>query len=96
MFTGLSKIYAKTLDWRSETATIFHMWKSPPNVITGDETWVYSYDIETEEQYSYWKSPALPHPKKARQMCWRVKALLLVSQSSRHYALSICSWRSYS
>jgi hypothetical protein len=25
MFTGLSKIYAKTLDWRSETATIFHM-----------------------------------------------------------------------
>jgi hypothetical protein len=26
-------------------------------VITGDESWIYSYDPETEQQSSHWKSP---------------------------------------
>jgi hypothetical protein len=26
------------------------------NVITGDEMWVYGYDIETKQQSSHWKS----------------------------------------
>jgi len=30
------------------------------NVITGDETWVYAYDPETETQSSQWKSPGSP------------------------------------
>jgi hypothetical protein len=34
------------------------------NIITGNKTWVYGYDIETKEQSSHWKSPALPCPKK--------------------------------
>jgi hypothetical protein len=34
------------------------------NVITGDETCVYNYDVETK-QSSHWKSPASPCPKKA-------------------------------
>jgi hypothetical protein len=35
------------------------------NAITGDEKWDYSYVAETKQQSSHWKSPALPHPKKA-------------------------------
>ena len=34
------------------------------NIITGDETWVYGYDPETERQSSQWKSPNSPRPKK--------------------------------
>jgi len=37
------------------------------NVIMGDETWVYGYDLETRVQSSQWKSPSSPHVKKARQ-----------------------------
>jgi len=35
-------------------------------VITGDESWVYGYDPETEQQSSQLKSPGSPRPKKAR------------------------------
>jgi hypothetical protein len=38
------------------------------HVITSDEMWVYGYDVETKQQSSHWKSPALPHPKKAQQV----------------------------
>ncbi|XP_026814323.1 protein GVQW3-like [Rhopalosiphum maidis] len=38
------------------------------NVITGDETWIYGYDIETKRQSSQWKSVTSPRPKKARQL----------------------------
>ena len=34
------------------------------NVITGDETWVYIYDLETRVQSSPWKSPILLVRKK--------------------------------
>ncbi|UYV83800.1 hypothetical protein LAZ67_X000166 [Cordylochernes scorpioides] len=36
-------------------------------VITGDEAWVYGYDVETKAQSSQWKLPHEPRPKKARQ-----------------------------
>ncbi|XP_076182701.1 protein GVQW3-like [Ptiloglossa arizonensis] len=36
-------------------------------VITGDESWVYGYDVETKAQSSQWKLPHEPRPKKARQ-----------------------------
>lgn len=36
-------------------------------VITGDETWVYGYYIETSQQSSHCKSAALPCSKKAQQ-----------------------------
>jgi hypothetical protein len=35
------------------------------NVITGDMTWVYSYDIDNKQQSSHWKSPTSPRPKKS-------------------------------
>ncbi|UYV78256.1 hypothetical protein LAZ67_16000691 [Cordylochernes scorpioides] len=47
-------------------------------VITGDEAWVYGYDVETKAQSSQWKLPNEPRPKKARQVGSNVKVLLTV------------------
>ncbi|UYV83836.1 hypothetical protein LAZ67_X000351 [Cordylochernes scorpioides] len=47
-------------------------------VITGDEAWVYGYDVETKAQPSQWKLPHEPRPKKARQVRSNVKVLLTV------------------
>ncbi|UYV61239.1 hypothetical protein LAZ67_1004007 [Cordylochernes scorpioides] len=47
-------------------------------VITGDEAWVYDYDVETKAQSSQWKLPHEPRPKKARQVRSNVKVLLTV------------------
>ena len=49
-----------------------------PNIITGDETWVYGYDPETKQQSSQWKTPASPRPKKARQVKSNVKVMMVV------------------
>jgi hypothetical protein len=46
-----------------------------PSIITGDETWVYGYDLETKQMSSQWKTQSSPRPKKARQ----------VGQMSRQY-----------
>ena len=35
-------------------------------VITRDESWVYSYDLEMKAQLSQWKSLGSPGPKKAQ------------------------------
>jgi hypothetical protein len=34
------------------------------NIITGDETWVYGYDVETKMQSSQWMGKESPRPKK--------------------------------
>ncbi|UYV60468.1 PHKG1 [Cordylochernes scorpioides] len=47
-------------------------------VITGDEAWVYGYDVETKAQSSQWKLPHEPRSKKARQVRSNVKVLLTV------------------
>jgi len=47
------------------------------NVITGDETWVYAYDLETKIQSSQWKSPGSTRPKKARQVRSNIKTMLI-------------------
>ena len=47
-------------------------------VITGDESWVYGYDVETKAQSSQWKHNESPRPKKARQVRSNVKVLLTV------------------
>ncbi|UYV75875.1 hypothetical protein LAZ67_13001632 [Cordylochernes scorpioides] len=47
-------------------------------VITGDEAWVYGYDVETKAQSSQWKLPHEPRPKKASQVRSNVKVLLTV------------------
>ena len=47
------------------------------NVIMGNETWAYAYDLETKTQSSQWKSPGSPRPKKARQVRSNIKSLLI-------------------
>lgn len=46
--------------------------------ITGDETWVHGYDVETKAQPSQWKHPRSPRTKKAHQVQSNVKVLLTV------------------
>ena len=45
-------------------------------IITGDETWVYRFDTETKFQSSQWKHLESPRPKKAQQVCSKVKVML--------------------
>ncbi|CAK9811861.1 Mariner Mos1 transposase [Anthophora quadrimaculata] len=47
-------------------------------IITGDETWVYQYDMETSQQSSEWRLENEPKPKKPRQSRSKVKILLTV------------------
>ena len=47
-------------------------------VITGDELWVYIYDLETKAQSSQWKLPGSPHLKKAWQSHSKIKTMLTV------------------
>ena len=46
--------------------------------ITGDESWVFGYNAETNEQQSQWKSPTSPRSKKARQVRSNVKSILII------------------
>jgi len=49
------------------------------DVIAGDETWVYTYDLETKTQSNQWKSPGSPLPKKARQVRSNITSMLICS-----------------
>ena len=59
-------------------------------LITGDESWVYGYDIEIKVQSSQSKRPEEPIPKKARQVRSNVKIWELYSG-----ALWMLATRSY-
>ena len=48
------------------------------NIITGDETWVYGYDVETKMQSSQWVGKGSPRPKKARMCRSKIKVMLTV------------------
>jgi len=37
----------------------------PSRVITGDESWLYDYDLETKQQSSQWKTPSSLRQKKS-------------------------------
>ena len=52
-------------------------------IITGDETWVYGYDPETNFQSLQWKHPEAPGPKKAWQVRSNVKVMLTCFLDSR-------------
>ena len=63
------------------------------NVITGDETWVYGYDVETKVQSSQWMGKLSPRPKKARQSRSNVKVMrffLFIGRVSFIMSLSAC------
>jgi len=46
-------------------------------VITGDESWIFEYDLETKHQSFQWKSPMSPRPKKARIAKSKIKVILI-------------------
>ena len=48
------------------------------NVITGNESWVYGYDMKTKAQSSQMKVPEEPRPKEPRQVRSNVKVLLTI------------------
>ena len=47
-------------------------------IITGDETWVYEFDIQTSQQLLEWRTKAEPKPKKPCQSLSKVKVMLTV------------------
>ena len=47
------------------------------NIVTGDESWVYRYDLETKQQSPQWKGPSSPRPKKGSQVRSKTKVMLL-------------------
>lgn len=47
-------------------------------IITGDETWVYEYDMQTSQQSSEWVAKNEPKPKKPRQSRSKMKVMLIV------------------
>ena len=58
------------------------------NIITGNETLVSGYDVETKVHSSQWVSKMSPRPNKARQVPSHVKAMLTVffySEGVVHY-----------
>jgi hypothetical protein len=48
-----------------------------PKVITGNESWCYTYDPEKKQKSSEWKSLNSPRPIKARRVKSNVKAMLI-------------------
>ena len=48
------------------------------NVITGDETWTFEYDLETKRQNAKWHTPASSKQKKARMTKSKLKTMLVV------------------
>jgi [histone H3]-lysine36 N-dimethyltransferase SETMAR len=48
------------------------------HIVTGDETWVYKFDMQTSQQASEWRFPTEPKPKKPRRSRSKVKVMLNV------------------
>ena len=48
-------------------------------VITGDESWIYEYNIELKLQSREWKQKDSPRPKKSRNSKSKIKVMLMVS-----------------
>lgn len=47
-------------------------------IITGDETWVYKFEIQTSQRASEWRFDNEPKPKKSRQSRSKIKVMLTV------------------
>ena len=57
---GIHRVYVnKELVYRANAYENFLK-----NIVTGDETWVYGYDVETKAHSSQWDSEMSPIPKK--------------------------------
>jgi len=52
-------------------------------VITGDESWVFNYDLKTKQRSAEWHTKSSPHPKKACMGRSRVKTMITAFFDSR-------------
>jgi len=54
------------------------------NVITGDETWVYCYDVETKVQSSQWMGKLSPRPSTSESLKYEgdIKSFFLIGRVS--------------
>ena len=52
------------------------------NVITGEESWVFEYDLETKRQSLQWKMSTFPKAKKARS---KIKVMLIAFFDARGF-----------
>lgn len=48
------------------------------HIITDDETWVYEFDMQINQQASEWRGKNESKQKKPRQNCSKVKVMLIV------------------
>jgi len=46
--------------------------------ITGDKSWLYTFDLETKQQYLQWKIPSYLRPKKTCQVHSNIKSMLII------------------
>jgi len=46
-------------------------------VITGDESWIFEYDLDTKHQSREWHIANSPHPKKASMSKSKIKSMLI-------------------
>jgi len=44
------------------------------NIVTGDDSWIYRYDLQTKQQSSQWKGYTCPRPNKGRQVRSKTKS----------------------
>jgi hypothetical protein len=56
-------------------------------VVTSDEMWVDSYDVETKQQSSHWQCPASPRPQESMMDVLMSESSAAFFLSSRHCAL---------
>ncbi|UYV74190.1 hypothetical protein LAZ67_11002371 [Cordylochernes scorpioides] len=48
------------------------------SVVTGDESWMFEYDLESKRQSCAWHTKSSPRPKKARMRKSRIKTMIIV------------------
>jgi hypothetical protein len=61
------------------------------SIITGDKPWLYCYNLQTKQQFSQWKSPSSPYPKKVRQVTSNIRSVFVIffdCESIVHQGLS--------
>ena len=65
LFTPEQKLRRKEscADWKTSEESDEFL----ERVITGDESWIYEYDIELKSQSRQWKQKDSPRPKKSRK-----------------------------
>jgi len=57
-----------------------HFWE---NIITGDKTWCFAYDLATKQQSAEWVGQNSPKPKKLEFQKSRVKTMLIVFSTQK-------------